>query len=177
LLAGLAAATRKGSAQGVLFGQAVAERIGITPSDLECLDIVVLNERVTAGELARATGLTTGAITGVLDRLETAGYVRRERDVADRRKVFVRAVPAKVRRIEACYRPLEQAWFEALKGYTDDELRLLVDFAERGHRMMVEQTARLRATPRSKPARRAPSDPSRRMDGGPRARRGRAPAS
>lgn len=145
LIAALSEATRKGSAQGVLFSQAVAERVGITPSDLECLDIVVLNERVTAGELARATGLTTGAITGVLDRLEAAGYVRRERDATDRRKVFVRAIPAKVREVAAHYRPLEQAWLEALKGYTDDELRLLVDFTERAHRMMVEQTAKLRA--------------------------------
>ena len=150
LLAALGQAMRKGSAQGVLFSQAVAERVGITQSDLECLDIVVLDERVTAGELARATGLTTGAITGVLDRLERAGFVRRERDTADRRKVFVRAVPAKVREVEAWYRPLEQAWLQALEGYNEDELRLLVDFAERAHRMMVEQTVRLRAARPSK---------------------------
>lgn len=157
LLAALGQAMRKGSAQGVLFSQAVAERVGITQSDLECLDIVVLNERVTAGELARATGLTTGAITGVIDRLERAGFVRRERDTADRRKVFVRAVPAKVREVEAWYRPLEQAWFHELEGYSEDELRLLVDFAERAHRMMVEQTAKLRATGRPNKNRRADS--------------------
>src|ERR1700744_359744 len=77
---------RETSALGVLFSQAVASRLGIASSDLECLDIVVLRGPVTAGELATATGLTTGAITGVIDRLEQAGFVRRTRDAADRRK-------------------------------------------------------------------------------------------
>ena len=98
LLTALERGMRKSSAQGVLFSQAVAARLGITSSDLECLDIICLNTRVTAGELAAATGLTTGAVTGVIDRLEQAGFARRERDPTDRRKVFVCALPAVERR-------------------------------------------------------------------------------
>src|SRR6476646_4547748 len=86
-------AVRRSSAQGVIFGQIVATRAGISSSERECLDFLNLEGRVTAGRLAEVTGLTTGAITGVVDRLEKAGLVRRERDEADRRKVFIVIVP------------------------------------------------------------------------------------
>jgi DNA-binding MarR family transcriptional regulator len=135
---------RKSSAHGVLFSQAVAARLGITSSDLECLDIIYLNARVTAGELAAATGLTTGAVTGVIDRLEQAGFARRERDPADRRKVFVCAQPTVERRIAPLYRSLQQTVAAELAGYTDKELTLLLDFFTRAARTMVAETAKLR---------------------------------
>jgi DNA-binding MarR family transcriptional regulator len=135
---------RKSSAQGVLFSQAVAARLGITSSDLECLDIIYLNARVTAGELAAATGLTTGAVTGVIDRLEQAGFARRERDSTDRRKVFVCALPAVERRIAPLYRSLQQTVAAELAAYTDKELTLLLDFFTRAGRTMVTETAKLR---------------------------------
>src|SRR5882672_4092082 len=78
-------AVRKSSALGVIFGQTVASRVGISSSDLECLDFLNIEGRVTAGRLAELTGLTTGAITGVVDRMEKAGLVRRERDERDRK--------------------------------------------------------------------------------------------
>src|SRR3569832_2178810 len=84
---------RRSSAQGVIFGQTVADVAGISGSDLECMDFLNLEGRVTAGRLAEVTGLTTGAITGVVDRLEKAGLVRRARDDADRRKVLIAVVP------------------------------------------------------------------------------------
>src|SRR5690242_19990866 len=93
LLQDLEEAMRRSSGQGVVFGQAVANVAGISNSVLECLDFLNLEGRVTAGRLAEVTGLTTGAITGVVDRLEKAGFVRRERDEADRRKVFIVVVP------------------------------------------------------------------------------------
>src|SRR5580700_4359685 len=82
-------ALRRSGAVMQLLGSASAERIGINPTDLTCLNILALSGQLTAGELARATGLTTASITGVLDRLEEAGFVRRERDVADRRRVVI----------------------------------------------------------------------------------------
>jgi hypothetical protein len=80
LLQELEEAMRRTSAQGVLFGQTVANVAGISGSDLDCMDFLNLEGRMTAGRLAELTGLTTGAITGVIDRLEKAGFVRRERD-------------------------------------------------------------------------------------------------
>src|SRR6266513_4425088 len=99
LLQGLEEALRRSSAQGVIFGQTVANVAGISGSDLECLEFLNLEGRVTAGRLAEVTGLTTGAITGVVDRLEKAGLVRRERDADDRRKVFITTVPDNVAKI------------------------------------------------------------------------------
>src|SRR5262245_31160826 len=93
LVAALNVAMREASGQGMLYSQAVAQRLGINSTDLECLDYIVRGP-VTAGALAEATGLTTGAITGVIDRLERAGFAKREADANDRRKVLVRITPA-----------------------------------------------------------------------------------
>src|SRR5947207_2197662 len=94
LVAALNAAAREASGLGVLLSETVARALGLNPTDLECLDVIARRERATAGDLASATGLTTGAVTGVIDRLERAGFAHRERDAADRRKVYVRLVPA-----------------------------------------------------------------------------------
>ena len=72
-----------------LLGQVSADRMGINATDLNCLNIVALTGRMTAGDLARQTGLSTASITGVLDRLEEGGFVRRVRDPHDRRRVIV----------------------------------------------------------------------------------------
>ena len=80
ILSSLEREIRKLTAQSVLFSTAISGRLGINSSDLECLDIVNLGGAATAGQLAAATGLSTGAITGVIDRLVKAGYVRRRRD-------------------------------------------------------------------------------------------------
>src|SRR3979411_191068 len=101
-------ALRRSSAQGVIFGQTVANVAGISGSDLECLDFLNLEGRVTAGRLAEVTGLTTGAITGVVDRLEKAGLVRRERDESDRRKVFIAPVPENIARIGKFYEHMQR---------------------------------------------------------------------
>src|ERR1700759_5205037 len=102
-------AMRRSSAQGVMYGQTVANVAGIANSDMECMDILMLEGRVTAGRLAEVTGLTTGAITGVIDRLEKAGYVRRVRDDSDRRKVFIEIVPENVAKIGRFYEHLQRS--------------------------------------------------------------------
>jgi DNA-binding MarR family transcriptional regulator len=144
LLEQLETAQRLASAQGVLFGQAVSERMGIAGSDLECLDILQLEGRVTAGRLAEATGLTTGAITGVVDRLEKAGLVRRERDETDRRKVFVVINPANVAEIGKFYESMQRMMHKNWSAYTDDELRLLLRFANESHATLLAVTAELK---------------------------------
>src|SRR3979409_1184101 len=83
-------ALRRSSAAGVLHGQTVARRVGVNSTDLECLDLILMSGPSTAGEIARHTGLTSGAVTGLIDRLERLGLVERTADPADRRKVLVR---------------------------------------------------------------------------------------
>jgi len=138
-------AARRSSAQGVVFSQAVANSVGISSSDLECLDFLNLEGRVTAGRLAEVTGLTTGAITGVVDRLEKAGLVRRERDADDRRKVFIRTVPENVANIGRFYEHMQRAILKDWESYTDAELKLLLRFMTQGYKTMLAATAELKA--------------------------------
>jgi len=138
-------AVRRSSALGVIFGQAVASRVGITSSDLECLDFLNLEGRVTAGRLAELTGLTTGAITGVVDRLEKAGLVRRERDETDRRKVYVTVIPEAGAAIGRYYEPMQRAILMDWESYTDTELKLLLRFMTQGYRTMLAATEDLKA--------------------------------
>src|SRR5919109_4685045 len=88
LLAALEREMRRMSGQSVLFSHAVAERVGMHPTDLECLGFLADEGPLPAGRLAELTGLTTGAVTRMVDRLERAGYVRREADPRDRRRVI-----------------------------------------------------------------------------------------
>src|SRR4030095_7056965 len=77
LVGRLMPAMRRSSAAGVLHGQAIARKVGVNSSDLECLDLILLNGPSTAGEIARRTGLTSGAGTGLIDRPERLGLVAR----------------------------------------------------------------------------------------------------
>jgi DNA-binding MarR family transcriptional regulator len=131
LIAALNTAMRDASGRGVLYSQAVAQRLGINSTDLECLDHIVLRGPLSAGALAEATGLTTGAITGVIDRLERAGFARRERDPEDRRKVSVYADPVVFERIVPLFEPMQRAAVTAVSPYSDEELVLLLDFFTR----------------------------------------------
>jgi len=144
LLQELEEAMRRSSAQGVLFGQTVANVAGISGSDLECLDFLNLEGRVTAGRLAEVTGLTTGAITGVVDRLEKAGFVRRERDKTDRRKVFIATVPENVAQIGRFYVPMQAAMHKVWNSYSEAELQLLLRFASEGYKAVLEATEALK---------------------------------
>ena len=92
LVAAVLRATRKGSSQSALFSQAVAERLGLAVTDVECLDVLLTEGRLTVGRLAELTGLTTGSATRMVDRLEQAGYVKRVADAVDRRRVLVEPV-------------------------------------------------------------------------------------
>jgi DNA-binding transcriptional ArsR family regulator len=132
-----------------LLGQLAAERIGVNATDLNCLNLVALAGPLTAGELARQTGLTTASITGVLDRLEEGGFVRRERDPKDRRRVNVKLNPGPaLAEIGPTFGPLVMAWRGAAASYSDDELRLLVEFQGRFLDIVREQLDRLRGEAR-----------------------------
>jgi DNA-binding MarR family transcriptional regulator len=140
-----AAAVRKTSALLQLVGLSAAERIGINLTDLNCLNILSFSGQMTAGELAKATGLTTASITGVLDRLEEAGYVRRERDAQDRRRVVVRLVPERaLSEVAPVFAPMLADWKRVAAAYTDDELRLIVRFYGQLEQVYRDHIVRLR---------------------------------
>src|SRR5215510_12457046 len=149
LLAALGMEFRQLSAATILFHQAVADRLGMNVTDHKCADILERNGPMTAGELAVATGLTTGAITGVIDRLEQAGFARRERDADDRRKVLVKFQPGAERRIFPLFRPMERASMAVLEGYSDKELALLLDVLTRLSDAANAAMAELRTQPNS----------------------------
>jgi len=144
LLQELEEAIRRTTAQGALYAKAVADIAGISSSDLDCMDFLVLEGRMTAGRLAELTGLTTGAITGVVDRLEKAGCVRRERDETDRRKVFIAIVPETVARIGRLYVPMQETMHKQWSSYSDAELQFLLRFATESYKKALEATETLK---------------------------------
>ena len=129
-----------------LIGQAAAERIGINATDLNCLNILSLAGTLTAGQLAHATGLTTASITGVVDRLEQAGYVRRERDTSDRRRVVIHVVlESTLRDVAPIFFPMVRDWLRTSAAYSDDELKLILEFQGRTEQVLREHLTRLRS--------------------------------
>ncbi|NSL53187.1 MarR family winged helix-turn-helix transcriptional regulator [Calidifontibacillus erzurumensis] len=113
----------------VLFHQKIAQQLGLNPTDHKCLDLIMKNEWMTAGELAQITGLTTGAITGVIDRLEEKELVRREKDPNDRRKIVVVANKEKAfNEISPLFTSLGNAMNELYKQYSKKELETILDF-------------------------------------------------
>ncbi|MFO0661835.1 MAG: MarR family transcriptional regulator [Polyangiaceae bacterium] len=101
---------RELSTRTILFHQSVAENLGLNVTDHKCLDFVLRagEEEITAGRLSELTGLTTGAVTGVLDRLERAGFIQREKDPRDRRQIVIRALPERLPELEAIFEPFER---------------------------------------------------------------------
>ncbi len=145
LAAAFGAALRKTGALMQLMGQAAADRIGINATDLNCLNILSFRGQMTAGELARETGLTTASITGVVDRLEEAGYVRRERDLRDRRRVVIQIVLEKaLGDVGTVFRPLMHDWQRMAARYSDDDLQLIVGFYGRMEEVLRSHLTRLR---------------------------------
>lgn len=136
-------AIRTAGAQSVLMSTVVAGRTGVHSTDLECLDLLFLNGPLTAGALAELTGLTTGAITAVLDRLEAAGYLHRARDSADRRRVVVTPAPQALKRLQPVYAPLGEAMMRLNREFSDRDLAVVVEYLTRANEIAREHIRRL----------------------------------
>ncbi len=140
-------AGRKASTATILYLLAVAAKLGLSLTDLVCSEILARTGAITAGELAALSGLTTGAITGVVDRLEKAGFVRRVNDPNDRRRVIVEHIPARFERADTNpYHALQARFAGLYADYTDDELALLLDFFRKSITIYDEEGLRLRAS-------------------------------
>lgn len=128
LMEGVAAYRRYVSAE-VLHGHATAEAAGLNATDFFCLNLLSLSGPLTAGQLSQQTGLTTGATTRMIDRLERAGYVRRGRDAGDRRQVIVEPrQPDRREEIEAAVTPARRRLQAVFQRYNAQEVRVLVDY-------------------------------------------------
>jgi len=122
------------SANSVMFSQVVADKVGLHSTDNECLDFLILNGPSTAGQLAKFTGLTTGAVTAMIDRLVKAGYVRREHSEEDRRKVVVIPNEAKiVKEISPFSMPMGNAMVTLCAEFSDDELEVITRFISKAN--------------------------------------------
>lgn len=133
------------------FEETVAELLGMNRTDLRCTDIIERCGRVTAGDLARETGLTTGAVTSILDRLERLGSVRRVRDTEDRRRVMVELTEKAIRNGKEIWGPLKAASRVSLSRYSEEQLAFVRDFLVNSQQFMAEQSARVRGLKRKKP--------------------------
>jgi DNA-binding MarR family transcriptional regulator len=129
---------REMSTETIMFHQAVADILGLHVTDHKCLDFIYRFGAMPAGRLAELTGLTTGAITGIIDRLEEAGYVRRTNDPKDRRRTIVEPTRNKKleKKIELLFIPLRDRMHKLLSSYSDSELAFLLDATTE----MLEQT-------------------------------------
>jgi DNA-binding MarR family transcriptional regulator len=132
---------------GVVNGiadQAVADYLGINRTDARCLDIIGRLGGVSAGRLARESGLSTGAVTTVLDRLERAGYARRTSDPGDRRRVLVALTPAAREANEMLFGPLVESSTAQLSRYSEAQLALLRDYHRDGRALLEAHAERVR---------------------------------
>jgi DNA-binding MarR family transcriptional regulator len=146
LLEELSAVSRRYMASYALFNQAVADHLGLHPTDLQCLNLLTLEGApVTTGRVAELTGLTTGSATRLVDRLERAGYVVRERDAADRRRVLVATVPEKIAEFGRLWERLGGNWSVLFDDLDESELALIIGHMRRTVDVSAEQVARLRA--------------------------------
>jgi DNA-binding MarR family transcriptional regulator len=125
------------------FHDAVAAYLGLNRTDIRCLDILDLTGRQAAGELAAGMGMSTGAVTAMLDRLEKAGYVRRVRDPDDRRRVLVELAQLAAERGREIYGPFEEQARPMFARFTDAELALVRDFLALGSDFYERQISRL----------------------------------
>src|SRR5258708_31803112 len=146
VLGELAQEFRQFNGLGASFFRAAAARVGMTVTDMQVIDILDMTGPSTAGQLADLTGLTTGAITGMLNRLEEAGLVRRERDPNDGRRVIVRLERGKdkMREIGPIFDSLGKAWDEMAAHYDDEQRAFLLEFLQRSNALARQEIARLR---------------------------------
>ncbi len=136
------------STETIMFHQSVADVLGLHITDHKCLDLIRQYGAMPAGRIAELTGLTTGAVTGIIDRLEKAGYVRRANDPKDRRRTIVEPIRNKKweRKIEAIFIPFHERMHKLLSSYSDSELAFLLDVLTKSIEQTREESKKLRTS-------------------------------
>jgi DNA-binding MarR family transcriptional regulator len=139
---------RKISTQTVFLHQAIAQSVGLNATDTKCIDLILShpNRSMTAGELSGMTGLTTGAITHILDRLERRQFIERVRDTEDRRKVFIRVRPESLEPLAPKYEEIGKAFMSLAARYGDKDLQLICDYMDSASEVTKRELAQMVAT-------------------------------
>lgn len=152
LLGELAQEMRQLNGLSASFVRAAAARIGVTVTDMQVIESLTSTGPMTAGQIAELTGLTTGAITGMINRLEEARLVRRERDPEDARRVIVRLSPDtdQIRGISPTFDSIGRAWEEQVAQYDDEQIAFLIDFLKRSNAVTRQEIRWLREAPQGK---------------------------
>jgi DNA-binding MarR family transcriptional regulator len=128
----------------VFLHSLIAAKVGLNVTDTRCLEILGrASAPMTAGALKEATGLTTGAITGILDRLEEAGFVERLRDRQDRRRIFVNLVSDAGAKLAMLYEGLGVAMGQLASRYTVKDLQLIEGFLSANLEILKREIAKL----------------------------------
>jgi DNA-binding MarR family transcriptional regulator len=136
---------RESGNQDSAFDNLAAERLGVNRTDLHCLNLIENAGGLTAGELAEASGLTTGAVTGVVDRLEKVGFARRVPDPEDRRRVKLEVTPRFYSQADRIWGPMAKEWQETLaRRFTAEELERIIDFLRATNELGLRHHERLR---------------------------------
>ena len=136
---------REFSTAVVVFHEAIGRLLGLSAVERKCIDVLRRLGPVTAGTIGEHTGLTTGAVTGLMDRLEKAGYVRRERDPSDRRKVVVHLLPNEQldRLLAQAFGPFGEDMAKIAARYTPAEHRAIGDWVAATTEALVANTQRV----------------------------------
>jgi DNA-binding MarR family transcriptional regulator len=143
LLAALNWEARRTAAFMGLLTRAVAAQLAINPTDVETVGLLSVTGPVTAGRLAELTGLSTGTITLVIDRLERSGFARRVPDSKDRRRVLVELVPGRTREAAKLFAPVLAAGAGQAASYDDRDLALIVDYLRKSNDQIKDTAADL----------------------------------
>ncbi|MGN6872203.1 MAG: MarR family transcriptional regulator [Solirubrobacteraceae bacterium] len=131
----------------------MCQLLGVNRTDARCLDILDQHGSMSAGDLAEASRLTTGAITAVIDRLERAGYARRVPDPADRRRVLVElTAKADAATIELMVEPMQKLYKPMAERYSEEQLQLIIEFTRAGRELQERHAEWLRARLRERQA-------------------------
>jgi len=136
---------RKISTQTVFLHQAIAQEFGLNATDTKCIDLIMQSGEgpVTAGWLSQQSGLTTGAITHILDRLEKRQYIERVRDTEDRRRIFVRIRPESLKPMIPKYEAIGAAYRAILEEFSDKDLQLICNYMESSSEVSKQELAKM----------------------------------
>ncbi|MFE5317571.1 MarR family transcriptional regulator [Paenibacillus sp. NPDC056579] len=138
---------RQTSTSAIMLHQVISETLGLNVTDHKCLDFILRTGPVTAGQLADLTGLTTGAVTNVIDRLEQAGYVIRDKDPNDRRRVVVKPVTGGSDHLSPLFQSIAHSTTQLISQYNAEEIQLILGFLRKCNEMSLQEMNKLKQNP------------------------------